>query len=337
MRVTMIGAGAMGGVTGAFMARAGEDVTLVDTVVEHVRAIRKDGLRMDGLQEFTVRVPAITPDELRGLLELVFIAVKTQHTGAALDEIVPHLGPDSIVVPLQNGLSALWIAGRVGKERVVPTSITTHQFYMGPGHVRYLNPGVVHVGEFDGRVTPRVEAIARLLSHAYAAHATDNIWGWIWGKMIAGSVIFATALVDASMGQAITASGRHRRMFVRIGGESTAVARALGVRVEPAADLDPGLLLPRTEAEWQAALDMMDRYAQLCMDVYSGVWRDIAVRKRRTEADTLIAPLIEQGEKVGLAMPLHRALRRILNEIEDGRRAQSWENLDELIEMAETS
>ena len=63
MRVTIIGAGAIGGVTGAFMARAGEDVTLVDAVVEHIQAIRDDGLRMDGLHEFTVQVPAITPDE----------------------------------------------------------------------------------------------------------------------------------------------------------------------------------------------------------------------------------------------------------------------------------
>ena len=229
MRVTMIGAGAMGGVTGAFMARAGEEVTLVDTVVEHVHAIQADGLYLDGLHEFTVQVPAITPDELRSPLELVFIAVKSQHTDDALNKVLPYLDDKSVVVPLQNGLTALWIAERVGQERVVPTSITTHQFYMGPGHVRYLNPGVVHVGETDGQITPRVREIVRLLSLAYEAHATDNVWGWIWGKMIAASVIFATALVDATMGEALSASERHQRMFIRMGGGCQGCGMASGM------------------------------------------------------------------------------------------------------------
>lgn len=335
--MTIIGAGAMGGVTGAFMARAGEDVTLVDSLVEHINAIQKDGLRMDGLEEFTLPVRAITPAGLQGPVQMVIIAVKTQHTQDALDEIMPYLGPNSFVVPLQNGLSALWIAEHVGQERVVPTSIATHQFYMRPGHVRYLNRGVVHVGEWDGRITPRVNEIVRLLSHAYETYATDNIWGWIWGKNISGAIVFATALVDATMGPIITASDRHRRLFVRIAGEAAAVAKALGVKIEPVAGLEPDLLLPKTETEWQAALEVMDHYAHLWWDVHSGVWRDIAVRKRRTEGETLIGPVIEEGEKAGLDMSLHRTMKRILNEIEDGQRGQAWENLEELIDVAETS
>jgi 2-dehydropantoate 2-reductase len=335
MRVTIVGAGAMGGVTGAFLARAGVDLTLVDNVEQHVKAVQQDGLRMDGLEEFTVRVPAITPSELRGPLELVIIAVKTQHTGDALDEVAPHLGPDSVVMPLQNGLSALWIAERVGGERTVPTSITTHQFYMGPGHVRYLNRGVVHVGENEGRVTPRVEEIVKLLSHAYETHATDNVWGWIWAKMIAASVFFTTALVDAPMGPILTASDRHRRMFVRIAGETTALAHAHGVRVQPSVDLNADLMLPRTDAEWHAALAEIDRMADGAGDVYTGVWRDIAVRKRRTEADSIVGPLLQEGEKAGLAMPLNRTMKRLINEIEDGQRTQSWENLEELLQVAE--
>ena len=337
MRVTIIGAGAIGGVTGAYMARAGEDVTLVDQVSDHIQAIQQHGLRLDGLDEFTVKPPAITPDQLRGPLDLVIIAVKTQHTQAALDLVVPHLDANTSVMPLQNGLTALWIADRVGRERTIPTSITTHQFYMGPGHVRYLNAGHVNVGEFDGRITPRVNEIVRLLSHAYTAQATDNVWGWIWSKMISGSVIFTTALVDAPMGASLTRSERHKRMFIRMAGESMAVADALGVKVVNSPEWDANLMRPKTEAEWQLALAEIDRYAQHAMDVYSGVWRDIAVRKRRTEGDTLLGPMIAEGEKVGVAMPLNRALKRILNDIEDGRRTQSWDTLDELIEIAEAS
>jgi 2-dehydropantoate 2-reductase len=79
----------------------------------------------------------------------------------------------------------------------------------------------------------------------------------------------------------------------------------------------------------------VERFAEHAMNVYSGVWRDIKVRKRRTEADTLIGPVIDEGERQGVQMPLNRAMRRLLAEVEDGQRPQAWENLDELLTLSE--
>src|SRR6202040_2792734 len=152
--------------------------------------------------------------------------VKTQHTAAALHLIEPHLTPESIVVPLQNGISALWIAARIGQERTIPSSITTNNFYTSPGHLTYNRQGVVHVGESDGRITPRVQDIVKLLAHAYDAEPSGNVWGYIWAKMVAGSMTFTTALVDAPMGPILTKSDQHKRMFARIGSETAAVAQA---------------------------------------------------------------------------------------------------------------
>jgi 2-dehydropantoate 2-reductase len=277
----------------------------------------------------------LRPSELSGPLELVIVAVKTQHTASALDAIEPHLGPDSVVMPLQNGISALWIAERVGQARTVPSSITTNNFYTSPGHLTYNRRGVVHVGESDGRVTPRIEEIVRLLAYAYDASTSDNVWGYIWSKMVAGSMTFTTALVDAPMGEILLKSDRHKRMFARIGSETAAVAQARGVRLEPGDDLDPNGLLPG--ASEATMLAEVARFAQHAMNVYSGVWRDIAVRKRRTEGDTLIGPVIEEGARAGVAMPLNAAMKRLLAEVEDGKRPQAWENLDELIAIAEGS
>ncbi len=333
VRVVIIGAGAIGGITGAYMARNGVDVTLVEQADDHFEAIRQDGLQIDGIDTFTVRPTILHPSELRGPLGLVIVAVKTQHTASALDLIQPHLTPESVVMPLQNGISALWIAERIGQERTVPSSITTNNFYTSPGHLTYNRKGVVHVGESDGRVTPRVEEIVQLLSYAYDAHASDNVWGYIWSKMVAGSMTFTTALVDAPMGAILTKSDRHKRMFARIGSETAAVAQARGVRLEPGDDLDPNGLLPGVSES--TMLREVDRFAEHAMNVYSGVWRDIAVRKRRTEGDTLIGPLIDEGARQGVAMPLNRAMRQLLADVEDGKRPQAWDNLDELIAIAE--
>jgi 2-dehydropantoate 2-reductase len=333
VRVTIIGAGAIGGITGAYMARNGVDVTLVEQADDHLEAIRRDGLYIDGIDTFTVQVPIQRPSELTGPLELAIVAVKTQHTASALDLIEPHLTPDSVVMPLQNGISALWIAERIGQDRTVASSITTNNFYTSPGHLTYNRKGVVHVGESDGHITPRVEEIVRLLSHAYDAHASDNVWGYIWSKMVAGSMTFTTALVDAPMGEILTRSERHKRMFARIGSETAAVAHARRVRLEPGDDLDPNGLLPG--ASEATMLREVDRFAQHAMNVYSGIWRDIKVRKRRTEGDTLIGPVLEEGARQGVAMPLNARMKQLLAEIEDGKRPQAWENLDELIALSE--
>jgi 2-dehydropantoate 2-reductase len=260
------------------------------------------------------------------------VAVKTQHTASALDLIAPHLIPDSIVMPLQNGISALWIADRIGQARTIPSSITTNNFYTSPAHLTYNRKGVVHVGESDGRITPRVEEIVNLLASAYDAAASGNVWGYIWSKMVAGSMTFTTALVDAPMGEILTKSDRHKRMFARIGSETAAVAHARKVRLEPGDDLDPNGLLP--DASEVTMLRAVDRFAEHAMNVYSGVWRDIKVRKRRTEGDTLIGPVIDEGARSGLSMPLNRAMKRLLSEVEDGKRPQAWQNLDELIALA---
>jgi 2-dehydropantoate 2-reductase len=118
-----------------------------------------------------------------------------------------------------------------------------------------------------------------------------------------------------------------------MGAETAAVAHARHVRMEPGDDLDPNGLLPG--ASEATMLREIERFADHAMNVYSGVWRDIAVRKRRTEADTLIGPVIDEGERQSVAMPLNRAMKRLLSEVEDRKRPQAWENLDELIAISE--
>src|SRR5437762_8095477 len=97
MPITIYGAGAIGGLVGACMARAGEDVLLVDKVTEHVNAINADGLRITGVDTFTARARACTPEQLRGPLDLVFLAVKSRDTEAALDVLAPLCGPTTTI------------------------------------------------------------------------------------------------------------------------------------------------------------------------------------------------------------------------------------------------
>src|SRR3982074_2292333 len=102
MRTLIWGAGAIGGTLGAYLARGGHEVTMVDTVVEHVAAITRDGLRVTGpIDEFTVRVPAFTPQTLTGTWDEIILATKAHHTASAVRALRPHLTAHGHVVPAQ--------------------------------------------------------------------------------------------------------------------------------------------------------------------------------------------------------------------------------------------
>lgn len=90
MKITIVGAGAIGGLAGAYMTRAGHDVTLVDRWAEHVEALARDGVSIDGVRgKANVPVRAVTPGALEGPLEAVLVATKSQHTIEAVRQVVP--------------------------------------------------------------------------------------------------------------------------------------------------------------------------------------------------------------------------------------------------------
>ncbi|MBV9353961.1 MAG: hypothetical protein JO023_00400, partial [Chloroflexi bacterium] len=232
--LTVVGAGAIGGTVGAFLARGGEDIQLVDQDVDHVRAMRDHGLTIRGMDDtFTVPVRALTPDELRASgqpLPTVLLAVKAPATERAVDGFAHLLAPDGAVVSLQNGLNELTIARLVGEPRTIGAFVNFSADYLEPGLIAYGGVGSLYLGELDGRRSARVEALQRALSHWGPVEVTDNIWGYLWGKLGYANMLFATALADETMADVID---RYRPLMVELAGEIYAVAAREGISVEP--------------------------------------------------------------------------------------------------------
>src|SRR5256886_10816950 len=199
VRSLVWGAGAIGGTLGAFLARAGHDVTFVDTVSEHVAAINRSGLTISGpIETFTTRAPAFTPDTVRGQWDIIVLATKAHHTEVAAHALLPHLTPTGCVVSAQNGLNELAIAAVVGKARTVGAFVNFGADYLEPGLILYGGRGTVMVGEAFGEpsacVTPPVLAIRDAWrDFDDRAAATPNIWGYLWAKEAYRAKLFATA------------------------------------------------------------------------------------------------------------------------------------------------
>ncbi|MDF2971613.1 MAG: 2-dehydropantoate 2-reductase, partial [Microvirga sp.] len=212
------GAGAIGGTLGAYLARAGEDVLLVDIVEPHVEAMKRDGLLIEGpVETFRQPVKAALPSEVTGQFKRIILAVKAHHTRDAVRALKPHLAEDGTVLSAQNGLNEITIAEEIGAERTVGCFVNFGADWLEPGRILFGNRAAVAVGGLDGQATDAVRDYHRLLSiFEPKAVLTDNIWGYLWGKLGYGSLLFATALTNASMSENL-ASERHFPVYHRLG------------------------------------------------------------------------------------------------------------------------
>jgi 2-dehydropantoate 2-reductase len=337
MVVTVYGAGAIGGTTGAALARAGHDVLLVDSHAPHVEAINAHGLTIEREGKLTTTpLRAVMPADLGTDLPLVLLAVKSHHTAEALAELVPRLAAASTVVSLQNGLSEELIAQAIGPERTVGCLVNWSADWIGPGRILHGGHGAFVLGELDGRITARVSELAGLLSALVETPVTDNIWGYKWGKLIYGALLFGTAIVDAHVYEVVERSDQVQRVLIGIVGEGLAVADKAGVRVEPFDEFDPAWYRAAQGGDAAAgrrAMASIAAHYRAHTKTKTGIWRDLAVRKRKTEVDGQLGVLVRKGESLGVAMPLTRGLIGIIRDLEDGRRQMDWKNFDPIVAL----
>jgi 2-dehydropantoate 2-reductase len=327
------GAGAIGGTLGACWARAGLDVLLVDVAAEHVEACRTGGLTIEGpVEAFTQVVPAVTPGEVSGRYGRVVLAVKAHGTGEALGVLGPHVAADGFVLSAQNGLNEIAIAKALGPERTMGCFVNFGADWLGPGRILYGNRGAVVVGEIDGAVRERTRAMHELLRlFEPEAVLTDGIWGYLWGKLAYGAMLFGTALTKDSM-SANFADPARLPAWLALGREVVAVARAEGVRPRGFGEFRPEAFAPGApEAQARAVIAWLADYTSRTAKTHSGVHRDLAVRKRRTEVDAQVGIIAERGRTRGVPTPALDRLVEFIHAVEEGRRPLALDTLRELI------
>ena len=328
------GAGAIGGVLGAYWARAGIPVLMVDIVPEHVQACRTSGLNISGpVEQFRQVVPSVQPAELQGQYDTIVLAVKAQATEAAAAMLKAHLAPGGFVLSAQNGLNELDLSRIVGAERTMGCFVNFGADWLGPGEILFGNRGAVVVGEIDGAPRPRTRQMHRDLAiFEPDAVLTDNIWGYLWGKLAYGAMLFATALTTDSM-TVNFADARRFIVFDQLAREVMAVASARGVVPVGFNGFDPACFTPgASDAGARASIAALAEFNRHTAKTHTGIYRDLAVRKRKTEVDPQIGCIAELGREAGVATPAITCLVALIHDIEEGRRPMAFETFDVLIQ-----
>jgi 2-dehydropantoate 2-reductase len=196
----------------------------------------------------------------------------------------------------------------------------------------------VVVGEIDGSVRERTRQMHRDLSvFEPDAVLTDNIWGYLWGKLAYGAMLFATALTTDSM-TVNFADPRRFVVFDQLAREVMAVASARGVAPVGFNGFDPACFAPgASDAAARASVAALAEFNRHTAKTHTGIYRDLAVRKRKTEVDPQIGVIAELGREAGIATPGIRCLVGLIHDIEDGRRPMSYETFEVLVQACQVA
>ncbi|HKE81939.1 MAG TPA: 2-dehydropantoate 2-reductase [Solirubrobacteraceae bacterium] len=208
MRIAIVGTGAMGSVYAALLADAGNEVWAVDTWAEHIDAIRERGLRVSGASgDRVVRMPAATDPRDAGQVDLVVIATKAGDVEDAARSAAPLLGPETVVLPIQNGLGSVErVVAALGEEPVaVGVAGGFGASIEAPGHVHHNGMELLRLGERAGPVSERIERVADVWRGAGFTVATfDDVNKLVWEKLICNVAFSAVcALTGMSIGDVL--------------------------------------------------------------------------------------------------------------------------------------
>lgn len=303
MRIAVLGGGgAMGGIFGAWLARAGQDVTLVDVSKPAIEAINRDGLKIeekDGSVAI-VSVPATDRPEALPPVDLILNFVKCYHTETAIRAAMPMMGGGTIVLSLQNGWgNADRIAAVAGRERVM-VGLTYHSATLvAPGHVRHPGAGMTYLGELDGRSSDRLAEVAGVLRGAgIEVTASAAILEEVWKKLALNVCTLPTAALLGFFAHQLNQFDGTRSVMRALLAETVAVARAQGIPLDE-------------EERWAAITGLLDRAVgargSMVQDVDAG---------RPTEIDVINGAIVAGGRRHGVATPVNDTMVGLISSLQ---------------------
>jgi 2-dehydropantoate 2-reductase len=303
LKIAILGAGALGCAIGSTLTQGGNEVWLVDRFAAHVEAMQRDGLLVDSAGgSARVKVRATMDAADAGPVDLVVVLVKSFHTDAAMRGALALIGSNTVVLSLQNGLGHEDVLAEiVGRERILAGKTYVGGVLRAPGHIQAGVAGkLTYIGELDGQLTSRVNAIAETLNASgLATTVSSNIMGTMWDKLLinvaTGALTGITSLTYGSLYE----EPLLRATSLSAVAEAIAVARAAGVQ----------LSITQPEDAWNLAAEGLGPTFKTSM-------LQSLEKGSLTEIDYINGSVVRWGERVGVPTPVNSTLVACIKGIE---------------------
>ena len=303
MTIAVVGAGGVGGYFGARLAAAGADVAFVARGA-HLDAMRTKGLKvLSPLGDFQLdRVKATDDPASIGPVDLVLFTVKLYDTAAACERLGPLIGPDTVVVTLQNGVeSAGMLTAAVGRSHVAGGVAHVFAVIAEPGVIRHTALDLIITGELDGTVTPRLEKLHALAREAgFECRLSGQIEMETWLKFVRLSAFSGITAVTRSPLGVIRDDPELLAMLQAAVMEGMAVAHAKQIQFP-----------------LNALAEMFSHMATMPPQSKSSMLEDLE-RGRRLELPWLSGAVLRLGRELGVETPIHRFIATVLGPLSEG-------------------
>jgi 2-dehydropantoate 2-reductase len=300
MKTVIMGAGAMGSLFGGLLTLSGEEVWLTDIWKDHIDTIRSKGLTMEERGKAqTIHVNATTDAASLGKADLVLIFVKTYHTEKAVSDALVLQDENTVFLTLQNGLgNEEAICKQVGRKKVVLGVTGQGATLLGPGHIRHAGWGKTYLGELDGRMTDRVNQIARIFQKAgIETGVSSHIHDLVWEKLFVNAGLNALAAITGLKNGEILDHPETLRLLEALVSETVEVAKRKGIQIETSP-------MERVKAVIEATRENRCSMGQ-----------DLD-RKRRTEIDAINGAVVREAERLGISVPYNQMITHLIKVIE---------------------
>ena len=335
MKIAVLGAGAIGGIIGGYLARGGRDVTLIDLWPANIERIKDAGLTVKAHEgEFTVRATALHLGEVsaaRTKFDVVFLSVKSYDTGWASKFIEPHLAAGGFVVSAQNSINEDAIAEVLGWSRVVGCVVTLGAGMYEPGtpeRTSSIGRSAFTLGEPSGLITQRLRNLAEVMGDAGITKTTTNLWGERWAKLATNSMSNAIAGFTGLMSAELRLNPDVWALSIRIAAELVRVAEAHGVLVEPISGV-PAALFNRALEDGAAREEVEGLMIEAGKNIGTGrpsLAQDL-LKGRATEVEYLNGYVVRKGQQVGVPTPVNQAIVDLTRRVDSGEIKASLSNL----------
>ena len=333
MRTAILGCGAMGTVLGAYMNKNGHETVLIDSYKDHVKVMNEMGARVTRCADLTVPVKAITPDQMGGKYDLIFLLTKQTSNKEVLTHLLSFLKEDSTVCTLQNGVPEPSVADIIGKERTVGGTILWGATFIEPG-VSELTQDITkqdvlfEIGEMSGVIGDRIKMVASALGKMGPVVITDNLIGARWLKVMFNSCWSGmSASLGCTFGDVID-NPKASACMSYIAHEIVTLCKTMSIKMPSYMGRDMSAMGKiDTEEEFLDSQKIFYNILTIMRPGKASMLQDLEIG-RLTEVGMINGFICDEGKKVGIATPFNNTVVKVVRGIEAGKLRLSMDNLN---------
>lgn len=340
MKVAIVGVGSLGTVMGALMSHKGYPVQLVDTNIDHVEALNRDGATITGSYSLNVPVQACTPDQMSGTYDLIILMNKQTSNSVVLPNLLAHLHDSSIVCTLQNGIPEEDVAAVVGAHRTIGGAVGFGATWQGPGvselttDVDIMRRFAFEIGELDGVLRPRLESVQTYLECIGKTDLLPNLMGIRWSKLLMNATFSGmSAALGCTFGQ-VLADRKAMVCIAFIANECIRVSKAHGVVMEQMQGEDMTLLGFDTPEQIPGKMPLYQKIWAPHANLKASMLQDLE-KGRDCEILQINGVVCRKGKDVGIPTPFNDKVVQLVSQAQERRGVNDFSYLKHFLPLIE--